>query len=230
MASNTYNLNTWAAKRIIGDNTSQNPAGALLNSGSGRADNSTTGDTWIFLDTIGGTTSPWGFKHAQGANNIEFFGGGTKRAVIHLGSDAITTAHLIGGADTWYTARTLTIGNTGKSVNGSANVSWSKDEILGASTSAYFLRGDKVWSDTLTGPLNMSGTTAAITWTASTNTTPTTSTPMAISYGRLQCYGTLNINANTDNSGTEYVILTAGKGMSSTTTDGLYVGTSTMGF
>jgi len=34
-----------------------------------------------------------------------------------------------GGADTWTTARTLTVGNTGKSVNGSANVSWSLAEI-----------------------------------------------------------------------------------------------------
>lgn len=54
-----------------------------------------------------------------------------------------------GTADTWTTARTLTIGETGKSVDGSANVSWSKDEILGASTNAYFLRGDKVWSNSL---------------------------------------------------------------------------------
>ena len=38
------------------------------------------------------------------------------------GSANITTA-------TWGTARTLTIGNTGKSVNGSANVAWSLDEI-----------------------------------------------------------------------------------------------------
>lgn len=58
-----------------------------------------------------------------------------------------------GTADTWTTARTLTIGNTGKSVDGSANVSWSKDEILGASTDAYFLRGDKVWSNTLNSVL-----------------------------------------------------------------------------
>ena len=38
-------------------------------------------------------------------------------------------------ADTWTTARTITIGNTGKSVNGSANVSWSLSEIGAASSS-----------------------------------------------------------------------------------------------
>ena len=38
-------------------------------------------------------------------------------------------------AATWTTARTLTIGNTGKSVNGSANVSWSLAEIGAAASS-----------------------------------------------------------------------------------------------
>jgi len=49
--------------------------------------------------------------------------------------------------------RAFTIGDTAKDVDGTAAVSWSKDEILGASTDAYFLRGDKVWSNTLNGVL-----------------------------------------------------------------------------
>ena len=44
------------------------------------------------------------------------------------GSANITTAN-------WGTARTLTIGNTGKSVNGSANISWSLSEIGAAASS-----------------------------------------------------------------------------------------------
>lgn len=44
------------------------------------------------------------------------------------GSTDITTAN-------WGTARTITIGNTGKSVNGSASVSWSLSEIGAASSS-----------------------------------------------------------------------------------------------
>ena len=44
------------------------------------------------------------------------------------GSANITTAN-------WGTARTITIGNTGKSVNGSGNVSWSLSEIGAAPTS-----------------------------------------------------------------------------------------------
>ena len=43
------------------------------------------------------------------------------------GTANITTAN-------WGTARTITIGNTGKSVNGSGNVSWSTAEILGNQT------------------------------------------------------------------------------------------------
>lgn len=51
-----------------------------------------------------------------------------------------------------------------------------------------------------------------------------TSQPMGICYGRVQCYSSLHINANTDNSGDEYVLLTAGHGCSSTLTDGFVVG------
>lgn len=52
--------------------------------------------------------------------------------------------------------------------------------------------------------------------------------PMALTYGRLQAYGTLCINADTDGSTTEYLILTAGRGKSSTTGDGLAIGYSTL--
>ena len=64
-------------------------------------------------------------------------------------------------ATTWKTARTLTIGATGKSVNGSADVSWSKAEILGSSTNAYFYRGDQTWSNTLNGAFTANGTITA---------------------------------------------------------------------
>ena len=46
------------------------------------------------------------------------------------------------GARYLTTARTLTIGGTGKTFNGTANISWSKAEILGSSSSANFYRGD----------------------------------------------------------------------------------------
>ena len=53
------------------------------------------------------------------------------------------------GARYLTTARTLTIGDTGKTFDGTANVSWSKAEILGSSDSHHFLRGDGTWSNTL---------------------------------------------------------------------------------
>ena len=67
------------------------------------------------------------------------------------GSANITTAN-------WGTARTLTVGNSAKSVNGSGNISWSLSEIGAAPTShgnhvpttgtadnATFLRNDNTW-------------------------------------------------------------------------------------
>ena len=72
--------------------------------------------------------------------------------------------------------------------------------------------------DTMTGALRMGQSVASA----------PASQPMALSYGRLQCYGTLNINGNTDNSGTEFVNITAGHGLSASTADGLSIGTNTL--
>ena len=69
---------------VIGTNSAANPSGALLQSGSGRADSSPGGDTWIFWDTLGGTSSYWGIRHNQGANTIGFYGGGAEGAYITL--------------------------------------------------------------------------------------------------------------------------------------------------
>lgn len=61
------------------------------------------------------------------------------------GSANITTSN-------WGTARTLTIGNTGKSVNGSGNVSWSLSEI-GAAASSHTHSYLPLSGGTLTGDL-----------------------------------------------------------------------------
>ena len=55
----------------------------------------------------------------------------------------------------WGTSRTLTIGATGKSVNGSANVSWSLDEIGVYSKTASNDRYVYKSGDTMTGTLTM---------------------------------------------------------------------------
>lgn len=72
--------------------------------------------------------------------------------------------------------------------------------------------------DTMTGALRMGQSVASA----------PASQPMALSYGRLQCYGTLTINGNTDNSGDEFVNIIAGHGLSYSTADGLSIGTNTL--
>lgn len=67
------------------------------------------------------------------------------------GSANITTAN-------WGTARTITIGNTGKSVNGSANVTWSLSEI-GAAASSHTHSYLPLSGGTMTGTISSSKTT-----------------------------------------------------------------------
>lgn len=88
---------------------------------------------------------------------------------------------------------------------------------------------EKQLTEQLSNYLPLSGgTMAGAILFPGTATYSTTTQPTALSYGRLQAYGTLNINANTDNSGTEYVNITAGHGCSSSTADGLSIGTDTL--
>ena len=79
------------------------------------------------------------------------------------GTANITTAN-------WGTTRTLTIGNTGKSVNGAGNVSWSLSEIGAAAinhgnhipapqtaNSRVFLRNDNTWQSLPTASTSATG-------------------------------------------------------------------------
>ena len=76
----------------------------------------------------------------EGDTNIGYvFGQRIFNEAYHPNADTLTTARTINGTSfngsanittaNWGTARTLTIGSTGKSVNGSGNVSWSVSEI-----------------------------------------------------------------------------------------------------
>ena len=89
---------------VQGNNNSANAANALLRSGSGRTDSSPEGDTWIFLDELGGASAPWGFKHNQAANTIGFYGAGTETSSINLSngyfSGSCNYANSSGNADT----------------------------------------------------------------------------------------------------------------------------------
>jgi hypothetical protein len=72
------------------------------------------------------------------------------------GSANITTAN-------WGTARTITIGNTGKSVNGSGNISWSLSEI-GAAASSHTHSYLPLSGGTLSGSLSLNTSNAQITF------------------------------------------------------------------
>ena len=65
--------------------------------------------------------------------------GNARSATILINSRTINGTSFNGSANittaNWGTARTITIGNTGKSVNGSANVTWSLTEIGAAASS-----------------------------------------------------------------------------------------------
>lgn len=73
MATGSQNMTTYNARTVTGSNSAASPAGALLLSGAGRADDA-TGDTWLFLDSRGGTSTPWGIKHDQVNNKIHIYG------------------------------------------------------------------------------------------------------------------------------------------------------------
>ena len=90
------------------------------------------------LDSGSGTGSGYGraftlFK-SKGTNDY-YFGYYNDSTGATVGWDQIFHDGYHPNADTWTTARTLTIGSTGKSVNGSANVSWSLGEIGAAAAS-----------------------------------------------------------------------------------------------
>jgi hypothetical protein len=122
-----------------------------------------------------------------------------------------------GSAATLSTARTLTIGSTGKTFNGSANVSWSLAEI-GAQVAGSYAATSHTHTPTQVGLSNVSNT-AQLPLTGGTMSGsislgaavshPGNSTPTALSYGRLTGYGDFHINADTDGSTTEFLYLTA---------------------
>jgi hypothetical protein len=75
-----------------------------------------------------------------------------------------------GTANTWSTARTITIGNTGKSVDGSSNVAWSLSEIgaYAATNPSAFIALTALSG---TAPIQYNNTTGAISITQSSGST-----------------------------------------------------------
>lgn len=208
---------------------------ATANSNVGNLNFTTSGSISTVLNTTSGWARGWSYKiNDIGVGGFGMFGSAETVKHFYFGAydaawckiepDGTVTATkfkgaLSGNASTaskWATARTLTL--TG-SVTGSVSIDGSGNVSLATTTNHTH------------SYIPLSGATlsasAVIKFPASAGTIAA-SDPMAITYGRISAYGTLCINANTDNSGTEYVILTAGKGLSSSTSDGLAIGTSTL--
>lgn len=119
------------------------------------------------FQTLGNTTYKWqklyiGTADSYGSSTQPiYWNAGVPTAITSYGGNAATatklaTARTINGTSfdgsanittsNWGTARTITIGSTGKSVNGSANVSWSLSEIGAAASSHTHLDEDIGWS------------------------------------------------------------------------------------
>lgn len=117
-------------------------AGACVNVDSGTVNGGFRFDTDLkSTDTLG--TTAVSFYRVLDSNDTASANTANK-VVIRDGSGNFSagtiTAALSGNASTastWQTARTLTIGSTGKSIDGSANVSWSLAEIGAAASTHY---------------------------------------------------------------------------------------------
>ena len=91
-------IKSLGAGYIEGTNAAANPGGALLRSGANRPDSSPDGDTWIYYDTLGGTTNYWGIRHNQYANTIGFCGNGVQTSSIDLSNGNISCNGNIGAS------------------------------------------------------------------------------------------------------------------------------------
>ena len=133
---------------------------------------------------------------------------------VFLRNDGSNTYFLITASGdqygSWNTLRPFYFNNANGDVTMGHNVS-----ITGTLTATNF------------SSIQMNSSTA-IKFPASTPSDLSTSTPMQITYGKVAAYGTLCINADTDASKTEYVLLTSGRGLSTTINDGLAVGYNTL--
>ena len=125
----TYNCVTWT---VLGEGVRDGRNGG----------NGGYGGTWTKYNTAAGSTETYTADTMKTiASYTSTMNKGTDAAFVYASStsDKLTTARTINGTSfngtanittaNWGTARTLTVGNTGKSVNGGGNISWSIDEI-----------------------------------------------------------------------------------------------------
>lgn len=125
-------------------------SGAVQNGGWVRVLDSLNYNSYAPTKTGGGASGTWGISVSGNANTATTLQNArTINGTSFNGAGNITTAN-------WGTARTITIGSTGKSVNGSINVSWSLAEI-GAAASSHTHSYLPLSGGTVTGRLTANG-------------------------------------------------------------------------
>ena len=128
-------------------------AGSVQNGGWVKILDSLNYNSYAPTKTGTGASGTWGISITGNANTATTLANArTINGTSFNGSTNITTAN-------WGTARTITIGSTGKSVNGSANVSWSLSEI-GAAAASHSHSYLPLSGGTLTAPVNNSYSTS----------------------------------------------------------------------
>lgn len=130
----------WGTARNIGIVNSDGTGTAITTSVNGSANVNLKLPATIKATLTGNASTATTLANARTINGTSF-----------NGSANITTAN-------WGTARTITIGNTGKSVNGSANITWSLSEI-GAAASSHTHSYLPLSGGTMTGTISSSKTT-----------------------------------------------------------------------
>lgn len=126
----------------------------------------------------------------------------------------------------WSIGFTTTLG-TITSTKNDTNVGYSVNYANSAGSATQDSSGNTISSTYLKLAGGTMSANAAIKFPATAGSIAV-SDPMSITYGRIAAYGTLCLNADTDGTTTEYLILTAGRGHSNSTGDGLAVGYSTL--
>lgn len=97
--------------------------GAVQNGGWIKVLDSLNYNSYVPTKTGGGASGTWGISiSGNSATSTKLATARSINGTNFDGTGNITTAN-------WGTARTLTVGKTGKSVNGSGNISWSLSEI-----------------------------------------------------------------------------------------------------
>lgn len=131
----------WGTARNIGIVNSDGTGTAVTTSVNGSANVNLKLPATIKATLTGNASTATTLANARTINGTSF-----------NGSANITTAN-------WGTARTITIGNTGKSVNGSANVTWSLSEIGAAASSHTHSTYLPLAGGAMTGTISSSKTT-----------------------------------------------------------------------